>query len=152
VCAAGVREAERTQLAQHCVVLVASGEPLGAVARFTLPVLDITAPPPPTVRAPTGDGAASSPPRCRSRRPSTTCAATAVARTLFRPTTLSRAIDKLGFVQADPIRAPARAQDLILRHRVAGYRAGDLERRYRACRSTRTRSSTTASCRAAIWR
>ena len=54
----------------------------------------------------------------------------AVARTLFNPTTLGRAIDKLGFVQADPIRAPARAQDLILRHRVAGYRAGDLERRY----------------------
>jgi len=54
----------------------------------------------------------------------------AVARTLFKPTTLARAIDKLGFVQADPIRAPARAQDLILRHRVAGYRAGDLERRY----------------------
>jgi uncharacterized protein len=54
----------------------------------------------------------------------------AVARTLFKPTTLARAIDKLGFVQADPIRAPARAQDLILRHRVVGYRAGDLERRY----------------------
>ena len=54
----------------------------------------------------------------------------AVARTLFKPTTLGRAIDKLGFVQADPIRAPARAQDLILRHRVAGYRVGDLERRY----------------------
>jgi hypothetical protein len=54
----------------------------------------------------------------------------AVARTLFKPTTLARAIDKLGFVQADPIRAPARAQDLILRHRVADYRAGDLERRY----------------------
>src|SRR6476620_2032044 len=54
----------------------------------------------------------------------------AVARTLFKPTTLGRAIDKLGFVQADPIRAPARAQDLILRHRVIGYRAGDLERRY----------------------
>ena len=33
-------------------------------------------------------------------------------------------------MQADPIRAPARAQDLTLRHRVAGYRAGDLERRY----------------------
>jgi len=33
-------------------------------------------------------------------------------------------------VQADPIRAPARAQDLTLRHRVANYRAGDLERRY----------------------
>ncbi|HSC64110.1 MAG TPA: crosslink repair DNA glycosylase YcaQ family protein [Caldimonas sp.] len=54
----------------------------------------------------------------------------AVARTLFAPTTLARAIDRLGFVQADPIRAPARAQDLTLRHRVAGYRAGDLERRY----------------------
>jgi uncharacterized protein len=54
----------------------------------------------------------------------------AVARSLFKPTTLRRAIDKLGFVQADPIRAPARAQDLTLRHRVAGYRAGDLERRY----------------------
>jgi len=33
-------------------------------------------------------------------------------------------------VQADPIRAPARAQDLILRHRVQNYRDGDLERRY----------------------
>ena len=54
----------------------------------------------------------------------------AVARSLFKPTTLPRAIAKLGFVQADPIRAPARAQDLTLRHRVAGYRAGDLERRY----------------------
>ncbi len=54
----------------------------------------------------------------------------AVARTLFPPTTLARAIDRLGFVQADPIRAPARAQDLILRHRVARYHAGDLERRY----------------------
>ncbi|MEP6608163.1 MAG: crosslink repair DNA glycosylase YcaQ family protein [Burkholderiaceae bacterium] len=56
----------------------------------------------------------------------------AVARSLFRPTTLSRAFNKLGFVQADPIRAPARAQDLILRHRVTNYRAGDLERRYSA--------------------
>lgn len=54
----------------------------------------------------------------------------AVARTLFRPSSLQRAIDRLGFVQADPIRAPARAQDLTLRHRVANYRAGDLERRY----------------------
>lgn len=54
----------------------------------------------------------------------------AVARTLFAPTTLPKAIAKLGFVQADPIRAPARAQDLTLRHRVKGYRAGDLERRY----------------------
>ena len=54
----------------------------------------------------------------------------AVARTLFGPTSLQRAIDRLGFVQADPIRAPARAQDLTLRHRVDGYRAGDLERLY----------------------
>ncbi len=54
----------------------------------------------------------------------------AVARSLFPPTTLGRAIVKLGFVQADPIRAPARAQDLMLRHRVTGYTAGDLERRY----------------------
>jgi uncharacterized protein YcaQ len=54
----------------------------------------------------------------------------AVARSLFAPTTLQRALDTLGFVQADPIRAPARAQDLMLRHRVSGYRAGDLDRRY----------------------
>ncbi len=54
----------------------------------------------------------------------------AVRRTLFNPTTLGRAIAKLGFVQADPIRSPARAQDLTLRHRVKDYRAGDLERRY----------------------
>lgn len=54
----------------------------------------------------------------------------AIARTFFAPTTLPRAIERLAFVQADPIRAPARAQDLILRHRVKDYRAGDLERRY----------------------
>lgn len=54
----------------------------------------------------------------------------AVSRSLFEPTTLRRAIARLGFVQADPIRAPARAQDLTLRHRVTNYRAGDLERRY----------------------
>src|SRR5438876_44910 len=54
----------------------------------------------------------------------------AIARSLFAPTTLTRALERLGFVQADPIRAPARAQDLTLRHRVRDYRAGDLERRY----------------------
>jgi uncharacterized protein YcaQ len=54
----------------------------------------------------------------------------AIARSLFKPTTLMKAIARLGFVQADPIRAPARAQDLTLRHRVVDYRAGDLERRY----------------------
>lgn len=46
------------------------------------------------------------------------------------PATLEQAITTLGFVQADPIRAPARAQDLTLRHRAGGYRAGDLERHY----------------------
>jgi uncharacterized protein YcaQ len=56
----------------------------------------------------------------------------AIRHTLFPETTLRRAIERLSFVQADPIRAPARAQDLILRLRVKGYRAGDLERHYPA--------------------
>lgn len=43
---------------------------------------------------------------------------------------LSDAIGKMRFVQADPIRCPARAQDLILRQRVTGYAAGDLEEHY----------------------
>jgi uncharacterized protein YcaQ len=54
----------------------------------------------------------------------------AVAHSLFPAVALKAAVDKLGFVQADPIRAPARAQDLILRSRVRGYRAGDLEKKY----------------------
>jgi uncharacterized protein len=54
----------------------------------------------------------------------------AISQSLFQQTTLKAAIRRLGFVQADPIRSPARAQDLILRHRVRAYRAGDLERRY----------------------
>ena len=54
----------------------------------------------------------------------------AVTQSLFAPTTLKRALQKFSFVQADPIRSPARAQDLILRHRVKNYRAGDLERQY----------------------
>ena len=54
----------------------------------------------------------------------------AVARSLFKPTTVKGAFDRMGFVQADPIRAPARAQDLILRHRAKNYHAGDLERLY----------------------
>jgi len=56
----------------------------------------------------------------------------AIARSLFAPVDLQAAIDRLGFVQADPIRAPARAQDLALRHRVAGYSVGDLDRTYPA--------------------
>ena len=54
----------------------------------------------------------------------------AVAQTLFTPGTLLSAMRRLDFVQADPIRAPARAQDLILRQRVKGYREGDLVRDY----------------------
>lgn len=54
----------------------------------------------------------------------------AIVRSLFKPTSLSRAIARLGFVQADPVRAPARAQDLVLAHRVKDYRAGELERLY----------------------
>jgi uncharacterized protein len=54
----------------------------------------------------------------------------AVARSLFPPTSLDCALQRFGFVQADPIRAPARAQDLTMRHRVVDYRAGDLERHY----------------------
>ena len=54
----------------------------------------------------------------------------AITRSLFTPTTLPGAFRRMGYVHADPIRAPSRAQDLILRHRVNGYRDGDLERRY----------------------
>jgi uncharacterized protein len=54
----------------------------------------------------------------------------AVSQTLFAPSTLENAFETLGFVQADPIRAPARAQDLILRPRVQGYQAGMLEANY----------------------
>ena len=53
-----------------------------------------------------------------------------VRRAFGAPAPLAAAMARLGFVQADPLRAPARAQDLILRHRVRGYRAGDLERAY----------------------
>lgn len=54
----------------------------------------------------------------------------AIAASFRAPVTLGRAVAALGFVQADPIRAPARAQDLILRHRVSDYRAGDVERQF----------------------
>lgn len=54
----------------------------------------------------------------------------AVTRTLFQPSDVATAIETLGFVQIDPIRAPARAQDLILRHRVNDYRVGDLAARF----------------------
>jgi uncharacterized protein YcaQ len=55
----------------------------------------------------------------------------AAASSVYRPKVdLAGAIERLGFVQADPIRVPATAQDLILRHRARDYRAGDLERHY----------------------
>ncbi|MCU0656509.1 MAG: winged helix DNA-binding domain-containing protein [Polyangiaceae bacterium] len=50
--------------------------------------------------------------------------------TLGPRATLPAVLRRLGYVQADPIQAPARAQDLILVQRVEGYRAGELERRY----------------------
>ena len=56
----------------------------------------------------------------------------AALRTLTPAESVQAALDRLGFVQADPIRAPARAQDLTLLQRVRGYRAGDLERLYPA--------------------
>lgn len=56
--------------------------------------------------------------------------ADAIRRAFPPPATLKRALTRVDFVQADPIRSPARAQDLILRHRVKEYRAGDLERSY----------------------
>ncbi len=59
-----------------------------------------------------------------------TLRAYSLRRSLQQPRSLEAAVAALGFVQADPIRAPARAQDLILRPRVAGYKAGDLERLY----------------------
>jgi uncharacterized protein YcaQ len=54
----------------------------------------------------------------------------AVGGSLFPPTSLREAVGALGFVQYDPIRRPARAQDLILRQRVRGYQQGDLGRAY----------------------
>ena len=54
----------------------------------------------------------------------------ALARSLFKPMSLPKALQRLGFVQADPLRAPACAQDLTLRHRVQGYQVGDLAAAY----------------------
>lgn len=64
------------------------------------------------------------------RSPLARLRALAFHQTLGSKVNLAQALQKLGYVQADPIQAPARAQDLILMQRVDGYRAGDLERRY----------------------
>jgi uncharacterized protein len=53
-----------------------------------------------------------------------------VTQTLHPIAPLETVLEKLQFVQADPIRAPARAQDLILRPRVTGYKVDDLEKLY----------------------
>jgi uncharacterized protein YcaQ len=54
----------------------------------------------------------------------------AINNTMFRPKKLQTAMEQMGFVQADPIRSPAPAQDLILRHRVKNYHVGDLDRKF----------------------
>jgi uncharacterized protein YcaQ len=54
----------------------------------------------------------------------------AIGWSLRRSRPLAEVVAELEFVQYDPIRAPARAQDLILRPRVTGYREGDLDRAY----------------------
>ncbi len=54
----------------------------------------------------------------------------ALTNSLFPKTSLKEAVDRLGFVQIDPIRSPAPAQDLILRQRVKNYRVGDIDASY----------------------
>jgi uncharacterized protein len=54
----------------------------------------------------------------------------AVSQTLHPVAPLETVLLQLQFVQADPIRAPARAQDLILRPRTEAYRADHLEQHY----------------------
>ncbi|MFO1302611.1 MAG: crosslink repair DNA glycosylase YcaQ family protein [Burkholderiales bacterium] len=54
----------------------------------------------------------------------------AIARSLRPAASVDEAVGRMRFVQLDPIRAPARAADLVLRQRVEGYRAGDLDREY----------------------
>ena len=78
----------------------------------------------------------------------------AVARSLLPPATPQRALDALGFVQADPIRAPARAQDLTLRHRVAGLalRPDVVSTRWRDSRSLNGRSNLFSVSVVGLWR
>jgi uncharacterized protein len=54
----------------------------------------------------------------------------ASSHSLFSKRSLGDTIETMGFIQADPIRSPARAQDLILRQRVNDYQVGDLEKNY----------------------
>src|SRR4051812_36780132 len=56
--------------------------------------------------------------------------AMAVNGSLAKAAPLGEVVQRIEFVQYDPIRRPARAEDLILHQRVRGYRAGDLGRAY----------------------
>ncbi len=73
-----------------------------------------------------------------TRRPAMTTATLralrtdAVGRSLRPAASIHAAVEALRFLQFDPIRAPARAADLVLRQRVPGYRAGDLDCAYPA--------------------
>lgn len=53
-----------------------------------------------------------------------------LSHSLFPQADLEHAIKTIGFVQIDPIKSPAPAQDLILRQRVKGYKKGDIEKAY----------------------
>ncbi len=53
-----------------------------------------------------------------------------VAGSFPKYSTLAAALEGLRFAQADPIRSPARAQDLILRQRLDSYKVGELEREF----------------------
>ncbi len=53
-----------------------------------------------------------------------------LSHSLFSPVSLKEAIEKLKFVQIDPIRSPAPTQDLMLRHRVTNYHVGDISKQY----------------------
>lgn len=54
----------------------------------------------------------------------------AIDASLIRCTSPAQVLDTFGFLQYDPIRRPARAQDLMLFQRVDGYQAGDMDRYY----------------------
>lgn len=53
-----------------------------------------------------------------------------ISHSLFPQTSLKEAFNTLKFVQMDPIRSPARAQDLMLRHRVKNYLINDIDKLY----------------------
>lgn len=54
----------------------------------------------------------------------------AIKNTLFNPTDIGSALEMLKYVQIDPIQSPAKAHDLILRHRVKDYHKGDFDKQF----------------------